>query len=120
MHQANVAIAGLATLTGQPGGSTGSKCSTNDDLAPCYVPDQDGDTERETASQPCPRPLSHTCQNPLCAQIWGRARSGPRGKGSALQLPTVGNPGHPGHVLILPNSQALEANVGCQRRQLPA
>lgn len=46
MHQANVAVAGLATLTGQPGGSTGSKCSTNDDLAPCYVPDQDGDTEQ--------------------------------------------------------------------------
>lgn len=47
MRQANVAVTGLATLTGQPGGSVGSKCSTDDDLAPCYVLDQDRETERQ-------------------------------------------------------------------------
>lgn len=84
-----------------------------------------GETERQTDRQtdrsgPCPRPLPHTCRNPLCAQTWGRACSGPGGKGSALQLPTVGSTGHPGHVLILPNSQALGAHVSSRGRQLPA
>lgn len=35
-------------MTAQPGGSVGSKCSKDDDLAPCYVLDQDGETDRQT------------------------------------------------------------------------
>lgn len=53
----------------------------------------DGDQDRETEGQTDSWPRPHTCWNLLCVQTWRRACSGPQGRGSAFQLPTVETPG---------------------------